>query len=420
MGDTTRNDAGSDALLSELVAEASELADDLVAWRRDLHRHPELGLGNPRTRDVIATALEPLGLPIRRGEAATWLSADIVGNPDGPTILLRADTDALPMNENTDEPFSSSIEGRAHTCGHDGHVAMLLGAARLLVARRNDLGGTVRLVFQPGEEGFAGAKVMLDEGILTEGLTTPVGAAFAIHVTPNAPAGFMAMKPGPLMASADEFTVRVKGRGTHASMPHFGVDPMPAAAEIVGALSTMVTRRIEAFDPAIVTVAHLTGGFTHNVIPEQVLMEGTVRCVSAHTRDRVEELFAQVVHGVASAHGCTAEIDYHRGYPVTVNNTEMTELVGDVCDRVVGPDRMFPLPSPVMGAEDWSYVLERVPGAMAFLGVCPSDIENFLEAPACHSDVMRLNEDALPLGAAMHAGVALEWLHRQAQGRRRT
>ena len=412
MGDTTTNDAGSNHLLSDLVDEATALADDLTGWRRDLHRHPELGLDNPRTQDLIATALEPLGLPIRRGEAATWLSADIVGDPDGPTILLRADTDALPMNENTDEPFSSSIAGRAHTCGHDGHVAMLLGAARLLTARRNDLRGTVRLVFQPGEEGFAGAKVMLDEGILTEGLTTPVGAAFAIHVTPNAPAGFMAMRPGPLMASADEFTVRVKGRGTHASMPHFGVDPMPAAAEVVGALSTMVTRRIEAFDPAIVTVAHLTGGFTHNVIPEQVLMQGTVRCVSSHTRDRVEELFAQVVHGVTSAHGCTAEIDYHRGYPVTVNNAEMTKLVGDVCDQVIGPDRMFPLPSPVMGAEDWSYVLERVPGAMAFLGVCPADIENFLEAPACHSDVMRLNEDALPLGAAMHAGVALEWLSR--------
>ena len=283
-------------------------------------------------------------------------------------------------------------------------------------AAGHGLPGTVRLAFQPGEEGFAGAKVMLNEGVLNEGLTSPVGAAFAIHVTPNAPTGFVAMRPGPLMASADEFTVTVKGRGTHASMPHFGIDPMPAAAEVVGALSTMVTRRIEAFDPAIVTVAHLTGGSTHNVIPERVLMEGTVRCVSAHTRDRVETLFAEVVHGVASAHGCTAEIDYTRGYPVTVNNAEMTELVGDVCEQVLGPDRMFPLPSPVMGAEDYSYILERVPGAMAFLGVCPADIENFLEAPACHSDVMRLNEDALPLGAAMHAGVALEWLGRQTQG----
>lgn len=412
MGDITSNTAGSDDVLSELVADATGLAVDLTGWRRDLHQHPELGLDNPRTQDLIATALKPLGLAIRRGEATTWLTADIVGDPDGPTFLLRADTDALPMTENSDEPFTSSIEGRAHTCGHDGHVAMLLGAARLLAARRDELPGTVRLAFQPGEEGFAGAKVMLNEGVLNEGLTSPVGAAFAIHVTPNAPAGFMATRPGPLMASADEFTVRVKGRGTHASMPHLGIDPMPAAAELVGALSTMVTRRIEAFDPAIVTVAHITGGTTHNVIPEQVLMEGTVRCVSAHTRDRVEELFAEVVHGVTAAHGCTAEIDYQRGYPVTINNEEMTGLVGDVCDRVLGRDRMFPLPSPVMGAEDWSYILERVPGAMAFLGVCPADIENFLEAPACHSDVMRLNEDALPLGAAMHAGVALEWLSR--------
>ncbi|MCB1028455.1 MAG: M20/M25/M40 family metallo-hydrolase, partial [Microthrixaceae bacterium] len=185
-------------------------------------------------------------------------------------------------------------------------------------------------------------------------------------------------------------------------------------AELVGALNTMVTRRIEAFDPAILTVAHLTGGTTHNVIPERVLMEGTVRCVSGRTRDRVEELFAEVVHGVTAAHGCTAEIDYHRGYPVTVNDAAMTDLVGEVCGDVIGPSTMLPLPSPVMGAEDYSYVLQQVPGAMAFLGVCPADIENFLEAPSCHSDVMRMNEDALPLGAAMHTGVAIEWLDRQA------
>ena len=187
---------------------------------------------------------------------------------------------------------------------------------------------------------------------------------------------------------------------------------MPAAAELVGALNSMITRRIEAFDPAILTVAHLTGGTTHNVIPERVLMEGTVRCVSDHTRSRVEQLFAEVVNGVTAAHGCTAEIEYHRGYPVTVNDAAMTALVGDVCHAVIGSDTMFPLPSPVMGAEDYSYVLQQVPGAMAFLGVCPADIENFLEAPSCHSDVMRLNEDALPLGAAMHAGVAIEWLTR--------
>ena len=249
--------------------------------------------------------------------------------------------------------------------------------------------------------------------IAQEGLTNAVGAAFAIHVTPNIPAGYLGMRPGPQMASADEFTVRIRGKGTHASTPHFGVDPMPAAAELVGALSTMITRRIEAFDPAILTVAHLTGGTTHNVISDEALMEGTVRCVSGRTRDRVEELFAEVVHGVVSAHGCTAEIDYHRGYPVTANDVGITELVGEVCDAVVGPDRMFPLPAPVMGAEDFSYVLEEVPGAMAFLGVCPGDIADSLEAPSCHSDLMRLNEDALPLGAAMHVGVALEGLRRQ-------
>ena len=416
MGDSTTTDVNSNEGLNQLLAEATALAEAMVAWRRDIHANPELGLDNPRTQSAIASALEPLGLDIRTGDGASWLTADIVGDADGPTILLRADTDALPMTEHTGESFASTVDGRAHTCGHDGHVAMLLGAARLLAARRAELPGTVRLVFQPGEEGYAGAKVMLAEGILTEGLAQPVTAAFAIHVTPNIPAGYLGMRPGPQMASADEFTVRIKGRGTHASTPHFGIDPMPAAAELVGALSTMVTRRIEAFDPAILTVAHLKGGTTHNVISDEVLMQGTVRCVSARTRDRVEELFAEVVHGVTSAHGCTAEIDYHRGYPVTVNHAGIIELVGDVCDDVVGPDRMFPLPSPVMGAEDFSYILEEVPGAMAFLGVCPDDIANSLEAPSCHSDLMRLNEDALPLGAAMHAGVAIEWLDRSQRG----
>lgn len=419
MGDSTTEDrattdATPDASLAGLVAEASGISGDLVAWRRDIHTHPELGLHNPRTRDLIVAELESLGQSVRTGERASWVAADLVGDADGPTILLRADTDALPMTENTGEPFRSAVDGRAHTCGHDGHVAMLLGAARLLTARRADLAGTVRLVFQPGEEGHAGARVMLDEGVLTDGLTNPVTGSFAMHVTPNIPTGYLGMRPGPLMASADEFTVTVRGKGTHASTPHFGVDPMPAAAQLVGALNTMVTRRIEAFDPAILTVAHLTGGTTHNVIPERVLMEGTVRCVSGRTRDRVEELFAEVVHGVTAAHGCTAEIDYHRGYPVTVNDAGMTDLVGEVCDAVIGPSTMLPLPSPVMGAEDYSYVLQQVPGAMAFLGVCPADIENFLEAPSCHSDVMRMNEDALPLGAAMHTGVAIEWLRRNA------
>ncbi|MEZ5371483.1 MAG: M20 family metallopeptidase [Microthrixaceae bacterium] len=419
MGDSTTEDrattdATPDASLAGLVAEASGISGDLVAWRRDIHTHPELGLHNPRTRDLIVAELESLGQSVRTGERASWVAADLVGDADGPTILLRADTDALPMTENTGEPFRSAVDGRAHTCGHDGHVAMLLGAARLLTARRADLAGTVRLVFQPGEEGHAGARVMLDEGVLTDGLTNPVTGSFAMHVTPNIPTGYLGMRPGPLMASADEFTVTVRGKGTHASTPHFGVDPMPAAAQLVGALNTMVTRRIEAFDPAILTVAHLTGGTTHNVIPERVLMEGTVRCVSGRTRDRVEELFAEVVHGVTAAHGCTAEIDYHRGYPVTVNDAAMTDLVGEVCGAVIGPSTMLPLPSPVMGAEDDSYVLQQVPGAMAFLGVCPADIENFLEAPSCHSDVMRMNEDALPLGAAMHTGVAIEWLRRNA------
>ncbi len=400
----------TDLIEPTLRSAADELYPDVVELRRAIHRRPELGLQNPETQALILERLAGLGLEIETGGSLTSITATLRGGRPGRTILLRADTDALPMTEDLEWDHRSEVAGRAHVCGHDAHVAMLVGAARLLAERRDELAGTVRFIFQPGEEGSGGAALMIDEGVLTNGLDEPVSAAFAIHITPNLPVGFVGTKPGALMASTDDFAVTVTGRGGHASTPHFGVDPIPVAAEMVTALQSLVTRRINAFDPAVVTVAHLEAGTTSNVIPETAWFEGTIRTVSEGTRAAVRVGFDRVCRGVAAAHECDIHIDLRAGYPVTVNDDAFTLFVREVIEEVAGPQAFFEMPWPVMGAEDFSYLLQRVPGAMVFLGVCPDDIENSLEAPSCHSNLMRLNETALPLGVALHASVAMRYL----------
>ena len=398
----------------EFRTAAEAIAEDMVGWRRHIHAHPELGTDNPDTQQFILSViaqLDPDGavLDVTTGTSITSVVATLRGAKPGPTVLLRADTDALPMDERSDEPFRSTISGRAHTCGHDGHVAMLLGAMKLLIERRDQLAGTVRFIFQPGEEGFGGAKNMLAEGILDDGLDRPVEAAFALHVTPNAPVGLVVGRGGPIMAATDDFDITISGAGAHASTPHFGNDPLPAACETVLALQSYVTRRIDAFDPAVLTVGHMEAGTTTNVIAPSARMEGTIRTVSETTRAKMRDGLAQVVNGVASAHACTADISLVEGYPVTVNDAAFAAWASQIAESVVGPGTYLELPSPIMGAEDFSYILQRVKGAMLFLGVCPDEIENSLEAPSCHSDLMRLNERALPLGAAIHASVAWQY-----------
>ncbi len=384
--------------------EARDLLDEVVALRRAIHREPELGLANPRTRDRIVAALDGLDLEVRVGDdELTSVVADLIGGAgDGPTVLLRADTDALPMDEDTDVEFRSCVPGAAHACGHDAHVAMLVGAARILTARRAQLPGRIRFMFQPGEEGAGGAAEMVRAGVL-EG----VDAAYALHITPNIPAGFAASRPGSMMASADTFHIEVVGRGGHASTPHFCCDPVPIAAEIITGLQSLVTREINAFDPAVVTVTRLDAGTTTNVIPERAVLEGTIRAVSEATRLHVHTALPRLAEGIATAHGATADARIDTGYPVTVNDPGAVELVARTARRVLGDDRWFELPAPVMGAEDFSYVTAEVPGAMTFLGVCPDDITDSLTAPPCHSNRMRLHEPALADGVALHVGTAL-------------
>jgi amidohydrolase len=389
---------------SALLDEAEGGLPEAVALRRRLHAHPELGLELPLTQRAVLEALDGLGLEISVGERTTSVTAVLDGDRPGPTTLLRGDMDALPMPEDTDLPFSSEVDGVMHACGHDAHVAMLAGAVRLLAARRHALAGRVVFMFQPGEEGFAGARLMLEEGLLER--AGPVDRAFAIHITPLFPTGSVATRAGTLMASADSFTVTVTGRGGHASMPHDAVDPVPVACEIVTALQAMVTRRLPAFDPAVVTVASIRAGTTSNVIAERAVLEGTVRAVSESSREIALEGVRRVVEHVAAAHLCSAEVDVTEvGYPVTVNDEAAADRALRVATALVGPEHTLRMPTPVMGAEDWSFVLQRVPGSMVFLGAAPVGVDR--PAPN-HSNRMVIDEAAMATGIALLAAMALD------------
>ena len=389
-----------------LLADAERLLPDLVELRRRIHRTPELGLTLPETQATILTEIDGMGFDVRTGDAVSSVVADL-HCADGPVVLLRADMDALPMPEDTGLDFASRVDGCMHACGHDAHTAMLVGATRLLHARRSELAGSVRFMFQPGEEGHHGARYMIEEGVLDG--DDPVAAAFALHVSPNLPSGTIWTRGGPLMASADVLEIKVKGKGGHASTPYLANDPMPIAAEIVQALQVMATRRINTFDPIVVTITKIRAGTTDNVIPESVDMLGTLRAVSEHSRALAVEAMEQLVDGIAGAHGMTAELTVHRGYPVTLNHEEGAGFALRVASGLLGSEGAAAMPAPVMGAEDFSYVLQKRPGALSFLGVCPNG-EHPARAHACHSNRMTIDEDAMAVGAAMYAAMAIEYL----------
>jgi amidohydrolase len=386
----------------EAVREAAAAAmGRAVEVRRRLHAHPEIGLDLPHTQALVADELSAMGLSGAEGRGCSSLVAVVEGETDGPTTLLRADMDALEMPEDTGLEFASRVPGRMHACGHDAHTAMLLGAARVLLARRRDLSGRVVLMFQPGEEGHDGAKVMIDEGLLAEHRPD---RAFALHISSILPSGWLSTRGGTLMASADEFHITVTGRGGHASMPHDAADPVPVACQIVGAVQAMVTRTVPAFDPAVVTVSTIHGGTATNVIPENVTLGGTVRAVSDRSRQLVLDNLARLATQIAAAHGLAAELslDGH-SYPVTVNDAGFASQTLEVA-RAVAADRAVEMAAPVMGAEDWSYVLREVKGSMAFLGGAPPGVDR--PAPN-HSNLFVIDEDAMAAGIAIYSAMAL-------------
>jgi amidohydrolase len=381
----------------DLHGAVAEAMPGVVALRRRLHRHPELGLDLPRTQQAVLGALDPLGLDVTTGKALRSVVAVLKGSRPGRTVLLRADMDALPIRERTGLEFASEVDGAMHACGHDAHTAMLVGAAEVLAANRSELAGRVIFAFQPGEEGHGGAELMLAEGLLDG--PDPPAAAFALHVAPGVPAGVVVTRPGTAMASADDFTVEISGRPGHGAMPHEALDPIPVACQAVLGMHTLVPRSVE---PAVLTIGSFQAGGSATAIPETVHLAGTLRALSNVDRVTLIERLRGLVEGIAQGHGARArfEVDEHR-CGVTVNDERVTAVVAAAARDVA--DECRSLPAPVMASEDFAAVLERVPGSMAFLGVRPDGVD----APApVHSPEMVLEEDALAVGVALHASVA--------------
>jgi amidohydrolase len=394
---------------ADLLSAAYNDADRTIALRRRLHREPEIGLHLPRTQEMVLEAFADLPVEITTGRSTTSVVAVLRGARPGPTYLLRGDMDGLPVHEDTGLPFASQNAGAMHACGHDTHVAMLLGAARLLAERRDELTGQVVFMVQPGEEGFHGARYMLEEGLLDVVPGAPVSGAFALHISSTLESGSVNVRPGPMMAAADQWRMVVRGRGGHASEPHAAADPIPVAAEIVLALQSMVTRRVDVFDPAVVTVAHIEAGSTNNVIPDTAFLEGTIRTLSARNRADVVAAVRRVATHIGAAHGLEVEFEHEEGYPVTVNDPAAAAAVLEAATELLGKRASLLSPAPLMGAEDFSYVLQRVPGAMAWLGACPPGMDP-ATAPPNHSNLVVFDEEPLPAGVALYAHMALRAL----------
>jgi hippurate hydrolase len=389
--------------------DAVAIAAELTELRRSIHAEPEIGLDLPRTQRKVLDALEGLPLEITLGRNLSSVTAVLRGGKPGKTVLLRGDMDALPVTERSGVPYASAVNGAMHACGHDLHTAMLAGAARLLSARQDELAGNVIFMFQPGEEGPGGCRIMVEEGVLDAAGERPV-AAYALHVASGLlPLGMLASRTGTIMAAADTLHVTVHGRGGHGSQPHHAADPVPVACEIVLALQTMVTRQFDVFDPVVVTVGTFHAGTADNVIPDDANFVATVRSFSPQARAAVEAAAPRLARDIATAHGLTATAAFVDGYPVTSNDAAELTFAEQTVAGVLGDGRYIAAPDPLTGSEDFSYVLEQVPGAYLMLGACPPDSDPFT-APFNHSAEAVFDDAALPDGTAVYAELALRRL----------
>jgi amidohydrolase len=389
--------------------DAKSISAELSQLRRSLHSEPEIGLDLPLTQRKVLDALDGLPLEISTGTQLTSVTAVLRGGKPGKTVLLRGDMDALPVTERTGLDYASRIDGAMHACGHDLHTAMLAGAARLLSARQADVAGNIIFMFQPGEEGPGGGRIMVEEGVLDAAGERPV-AAYALHVASGLlPFGLCASRPGTMMAAADTLHVTVHGRGGHGSQPHRAADPIPAACEIVLALQTMVTRRFDVFDPVVITVGTFHAGTTDNVIGDDAHFVATVRSFSREARTAVQDAAPRLVRDIAAAHGLTASAEFRDGYPVTVNDHSEVDFAAATIGDVLGDGCHIAAPNPLTGSEDFSYVLEQVPGAFVMLGACPPDTD-LATAPFNHSAEAVFDDAVLPDGTALYVELALRRL----------
>ena len=378
-----------------IINRIGEFHDDMTAWRHDLHAHPEIAFEEVRTSSFVADKLKSFGLDeVHTGIAKTGVVGVLRNGSAGRAIGLRADMDALPIVEATGLSYASKTPGRMHACGHDGHTTMLLGAARYLAETRN-FDGTVVFIFQPAEENEGGGRVMIEEGLFER---FPMERVFGMHNWPRMPLGQFAMRPGPVMAAADRFTIRLGGKGGHGAMPHVSRDPLVAAAQIVVALQTIVSREVDPVESAVVTVTQIHGGDAYNVIPQSALMTGTARSFQPAIRAMLEQRVRAITEGIGTTLGMSVEVDYEFGYPPTVNAELETEIAAAAATEIVGEDRIDRAPPQVMGAEDFAFMLEKKPGSYIFIGNGGGD-----DAPMVHHPAYNFNDEALPYGASYWA-----------------
>lgn len=392
-----------------LRSDAESLATDLVALRRRLHQRPEVGLQLPRTQEIVMSALEGLGLEITAGTSTTSVTAVLQGARPGPSVLLRADMDGLPITEDTGLDYASQEAGAMHACGHDLHTAMLVGAAKLLSGHRVSLAGDVVFMFQPGEEGWDGAAHMLREGVL-DASGKRVSSAYGTHVMANTDRGVFTTRPGILMAASATLDVTVRGSGGHGSSPHNAKDPITVAAQIIGSLQTLVTRRFDIFDPIVISVGRLEAGTARTIIPDCATINGTVRAFSASTQDRAEEEITRACQNLAAAYDVHVDVTFRREYPATINHAEHAAFVETMVAETFGPDRFTTMTSPRPGSEDFSRVIAEVPGCYLMLGARVA--ADGAPVPDNHSAHVQFDESVLPDGALLHARLAMEALLR--------
>ena len=373
----------------------AEFHEDLTATRRDIHAHPELGFEEHRTSALVAEQLESWGIEVHRGLAGTGLVGVLRGRGDGGrTIGIRADMDALPMQETASPPHKSTVDGKMHACGHDGHTTMLLGAARYLAETRN-FDGTVNFIFQPAEEGGGGARVMVEEGLFER---FPCDTVWGMHNAPQLPAGTLAARAGPMLAAVDVAVVEIEGRGAHAAMPHQGVDPIAIAVQLYSAMQTIVSRNVDPIKSAVVSVTMLHAGTARNVIPQTAELSASVRTFDPAVRELVERRMRELCAGLAAAHGARIDLDYQRGYPPTVNHEAETRIAADLAREVAGEGMTREDIPPVMGSEDFSYMLEARPGCFLWIGGGKTGSD-----PGLHHPEYDFNDDILTLGASYWA-----------------
>ena len=388
-----------------IVNRIAEFHDEMTAWRQDFHRHPELAYEEVRTSGIVAEKLREFGCDeVVTGIAKTGVVGVIRGQEPGDGIGFRADMDALPILEETGLGHASTVPGKMHACGHDGHTTMLLGAAKYLAETRN-FAGTAYVIFQPAEENFGGGDAMVKEGLFER---FPMKRVFGIHNWPSLPAGQFAWKVGPVMAAVANITITVTGKGAHGAMPHNGNDPIVIAAQIVSALQSIVARNVEPVEAGVVTIAHITGGHTFNVIPEVVRMQGTARWFKPEIGDLLERKVREIATGIASAFGASAEVDFQRAYPATVNEAESTRLAARAAAAVVGEGRVIEVEKPTMGGEDFSFMLNVKDGSYLFLGGGRTGHD-----PNVHHPLYDFNDEILPVGASYFATLAEQLLPRR-------